>query len=445
MSTIIELPWGSELLKVRLPENWGLLGELKPKSAPVISDPAQACAEALSRPIGAERLGSRDLAGRRIALVVDDHSRPTPVKDFIKPVLGELASAGARDEDIDILIATGVHRASRLEEVERKIGPDVMGRYRWRCHDAYDANDLVDMGVTLRGTPVFLNKLLAQADLIVCLGALEPHLLLGFGGGLKMIVPGCAGVETIGKNHMQGVDPDHFDYVGTPGDHSPMRLDLEEGAGLLGREIFVVNAVMNEQARPTAFFCGHPVKAHRAGETLVQDLVRLEVPEQSDVVLTNSFPMDLDLRQSAKCLGNTLYACKPGGVIMGCLRCEHGLGEMPLAKKTPPYTAMRLLLKIIGKKRILQLVEKAKKGEPIEETFLGHFALQMLRRNHLAIFSDSKEVPPDIGRKMGLAKSYRDVQEMLAWAAGKVTGRATIWVFPYGGTTYAATASGAEN
>ncbi|MGB6064309.1 MAG: nickel-dependent lactate racemase [Desulfomonilaceae bacterium] len=437
MTQTVELPWGKTSLRVALPDRWRVLGQLKPVSIQAASDPAQICAQALHDPIGAKSLASRDLSGRRAVLVVDDHSRPTPVRQFIHPVLQELASAGITDDGIDILIATGVHRKSRPEEVEQKLGADIMSRLRWQCHDAYNLNGLADLGTTSRGTRVFLNKLLLQADLIVCLGALEPHLLLGFGGGLKTILPGCAGAETIGRNHLQGVDPDHFNYVGVHGDTSPMRLDLEEGAKLLGKEIFIVNAVMNENARPVHFFCGDPVRAHREGEAFVEKLVRLEVPEQSDVVLTNSFPMDSDMRQSVKCVGNTLQACKPHGVMMGLCRCEHGLGEIPIPPKTLPYPLMRSLLKVMGKNRILPFVKKAKEGQPVEEVFVGHFGLQMLRRNHLALFSDSPNLPQGIGRKMGLARSYTDVQEMVAWAARKAPRQAKVWIFPYGGSTYA--------
>ncbi|MBI5571775.1 MAG: nickel-dependent lactate racemase [Desulfomonile tiedjei] len=442
MDHIVELPWGTAVLPVRIPETWRVLGELKPRSLDAPPNLEEAVAKALASPIGAEKLGSRDLSGRKVVLVMDDHSRPTPVREFINPVLAELAAARVREQDIDILIATGVHRASRTEEVERKLGGDIMNRFGWRCHDAYDANGLADLGTTSRGTHAFLNKLLLEADLIVCLGALEPHLLAGFGGGLKMLLPGCAGAETIGTNHLQGVDPDHFDYVGQRADNSPMRLDLEEVAGLLRREVFIVNAAMNEQARPTRFFCGDPIQAHRAGEAFVQELVRLDVPEQADAVLTNSFPMDLDLRQSVKCLGNSLWASKPGGVMMGCIRCEHGLGEIPLAKKTLPYTVTRTLLKVIGKHRVLPLVKKVKQGEPVEEVFIGHFGLQMLRRNHLAVFSDSPKLPPDIGRKMGLCRSYTAVQEMISWAASKAPRQATLWVLPCGGSTYASFQNG---
>jgi nickel-dependent lactate racemase len=431
----IELPWGGGSLAMELPSAWHVLGVLRPRRVAAPPSVADACREALAAPIGAPTLRGRDLARARVVVVTDDHSRPTPVRDFVLPVLAELHAAGAREDAIEFLLATGVHRASRAEEVEAKLGPDVMARYAWRCHDAYRAAGLATVGTTSRGTRVLLNRRLLEADLIVCLGAIEPHLLLGFGGGLKMLVPGCAAAATIGRNHMQGVDPDHFDFVGAAAEQSPMRLDLEEAAGLLRKEIFIVNAVMNEEGRPARFFCGDPVAAHRAGEAFVRDLVRLEVPTAADVVITNSFPMEADLRQSIKCVGNTLEAARPGGVMLGCVRCEHGLGEMPIPKRTLPYPLLRTLVKTLGKQHLLPLVERVKKGEPVEELFIGHFGLQMLRRNHLGLYSD--RLPPDTGRKMGLACTFDSTREVIRWATVRAPLRATVWVFPFGGSTYA--------
>jgi nickel-dependent lactate racemase len=435
----VELPWGNGSLDVALPRRWTVLGELLPKRVPEPKNVIEACTDALAHPVGARPLSERDLSSSRVVVVTDDHSRPTPVAAFLPAVLDQLARAGARDDDIDILLANGVHRESRIDEVEKKLGPDVAARFRWRCHSIHRPEEISSVGTTSRGTPVHLNTLLCQADLIVCLGAIEPHLLAGFGGGLKLIVPGCAGAETIGHNHMQGVDPDNFDFVGADLDTLPMRLDLEEAARMLGKELFIVNVAMNERAKPTRFFCGDPIRAHRGGVDFVNDLVRLEVPQQSDVVLTNSFPMDGDLRQSAKCLGNSLYASKQDGVMLACAYCEHGLGEMPIPKKTLPYILLRLLVNVIGKQRVLPLVERIKAGEPIEEIFIGHFGLQMLRRNHLGLFSEI--LPADIGQKVGLARTFNDVQEMIRWSTRWAPQDATVWVFPFGGATYAALAS----
>lgn len=435
MTQDIEFKWGDASLVVPLPDTWRILGELRPRSFPLPENVGEACAEALRNPIGAQRLSDKDLSEKKVVVVVDDHSRPTPVASFINAVLEDLASAGVGDKNIEILLANGVHRESSEEEVMLKIGEEAMSRCRWRCHSAYDIEQLVDLGATERGTPVVLNKLLTDADLIVCCGAVEPHVLVGFGGGLKMILPGCAGAETIGANHMQGVDPDHFDYVGFHPDDSPMRLDLEEAVMLLGKEFFVVNVAMNEQAKPTRFFCGDPIEAHREGVAFVKEMAEVEPPEVADVVLSNSYPMDSDLRQSAKCIGNTLYASKPGGVMMGCLRCVHGLGEIPIPRKTLPYPILRTLIRWRGKDKVLPLVMKAKKGEPVEEIFVAHFSLQMLRRNHIAVFSES--LPDNIGKKLGSFRSFVDIEKMVAFAAGKAPRNATVWVFPLGGVTYA--------
>ena len=429
----VELPWGDGTLAVDLPLRWRVLGQLHPQEMEASAGVTAACQQALAAPLGAAPLSARDLGHKEVLIITDDHSRPTPVGEFLPAVLQQLAGAGVAGGQLQILLANGVHRESSPKEVEAKLGRVVAGRLAWRCHDAY-ADDLVQLGTTTRGTPVWVNGLLPRADLIVCLGAIEPHLLLGFGGGLKMIVPGCAGAETIASNHMQGVDPDNFDFVGAAAEDSPMRLDLEEAAGMLGAEVFVVNAVMDRRGRPVRFFCGDPVAAHRAGVAFCRRLCRVEVPEQADVVLAGSSPLDADLRQSIKCIGNTLFACRPSGVLLGCVYCEHGLGELPVPARTLPYGMLRALVRLLGKRRILPLVQRVKAGEPAEEVFVGNFGLQMLRRNHLALFSE--KLPVDTGSKLGTFRTFDHLERAIRWTAGRVRKDATVWIFPHGGATY---------
>lgn len=431
----IEFRWGEGVLNLPLPKTWTLLGELGPRSAPSPADVGDACREAMASPVSSPPIRVRRLSGRKIVVVVDDHSRPTPTLHFIRSVLDELAAAGALREDIDILFANGVHRHSSDEEVEDKIGRDIMNDYRWRCHDPHDEEGLVDLGTTSKGTPVKLNRLLLEADFMVLLGAIEPHLLLGFGGGYKLLLPGCAAAETIGINHMQGVDPDHFNYVGRSPGKSPMRLDLEEAAAMLGKDAFLVNVTMNEKAEVSRFFCGDPIAAHRHGVEFVRSLAEVEVPEQADVVLANSYPMDVDFRQGAKILGNTLPALKPGGVLGSCVYCRHGLGEIPIPVKTLPYPILRTLVRLMDKRKLLGLVKHGKRGQPIEEIFIGHFSIQMLRRNHIALYSEN--LPADFGKKVGSLRNFTRIDDFLNFARRKAPKHATVWAFPLGGVTYA--------
>src|SRR5438309_803779 len=199
------VPWGNGQLAIPLPSGWRVRGIFSPVSTKAVADAETLCREALEHPIGAPPLSSRTLAGKKVLIISDDVSRPTPVARFFAPVRDSLIHAGVQPKDIEILFALGVHRPMTQAEAEFKIGKENLAAHRWHNHNAFDPAQLIRLGVTSRGTRVILNRLLTQFDLIVLLGVIEPHLLLGFSGGLKMILPGCAGKKTIGRNHLQGM------------------------------------------------------------------------------------------------------------------------------------------------------------------------------------------------------------------------------------------------
>ncbi|MBX7169043.1 MAG: nickel-dependent lactate racemase [Pirellulales bacterium] len=430
----ISLPWGDGQLEVRLPASWQVVGRFEPREMAAAADPLVACREALQAPVGAAPWSGRDLRGKRVLLVPDDVSRPTPVADFAPAVCEALHAAGVAAGDLEILFALGVHRPMTQAEAEAKFGRDLLARYCWHNHNAFEPAQLVHLGTTRRGTPVWFNRLLTEFDLIVPLGAIEPHLLLGFSGGYKMLLPGCAGAETIGHNHLQGTGGGSFNYVGVLPDDSPMRLDIEEAASMLGREVFVVNAALRADKRVVRFFCGCPRGALRAGVAYVREHAEVQVPQPVDVVIANSAPFDIDLRQSMKCIGNTSFAARRGGVVLGFLRCDEGRGDVEVPSRTLPYGALKLVTGVLGSKRIMNFVNLVRRGDPVEQKFLSHFALQTLHRNEIYVYSEQLE--PDVGRKLGILRQYRDPDAMVAEALRKVGPRATVAVFPQGGCTY---------
>jgi nickel-dependent lactate racemase len=318
------------------------------------------------------------------------------------------------------------------EEARHKLGGMDLRGIPWRNHSFNDEGQLVNLGTTSRGTHVSLNRHLVEADLIITLGAIEPHLLLGFGGGSKMILPGLASAQTIAENHMQGVGPDTYNFVGVT--ESPMRLDLEEGTGMLRKEIFIVNAVMNESLEICAFCAGDPIAAHREGVKLVRSLSARPVERQVDVALVSSHPMNADMRQGMKCIGNVQKSVKEGGLIIGILECRHGIGDIKLPEKALPNRLLRLILKIIGGKRILWLIDRIRKGAGIEERFLAHFSMQLTRRNRVFVYS--KKLPGDTGKRAGLFVQFATVEEMMHAAAKCVPKEARVLVYPHGGATY---------
>jgi nickel-dependent lactate racemase len=431
---MLQLPWGNDLLSVPLPSGWRLLGQFQPVALPPARPPDVLCRAALARPIGAAPLATRDLKGKRVLLVSDDHSRPTPVHSFFTTVRDALVQAGAAPEQMEILFALGTHRPMTTAEAEAKIGRENLARHRWQNHNAFDAAGLVQLGTTRRGTPILLNRLLTEVDLVVTLGAIEPHVLLGFSGGYKTLLPGCAGATTSGHNHLHGVCAEQFNYVGSSPETSPMRLNLEEGGKMLGTEVFIVNAIPNAAGQIVDFFCGDPCLAFRAGASFVRQHSEMCIAEQADVVITNSRPFDSDLRQGMKCFGHTLTACRPGGLMLGFLHCRNGVGDVPLPSWTVPYAALRPLLHAVGRRHLHGLLECLRPHDPVEQKFLALFGLQMLHRNHLWFYSDHLE--PTVGARMGIFRQHTSVDGMIAAAVRKVGPHASVAVFPIGGATY---------
>ena len=81
------------------------------------ADPVAEVVAATEHPIGSPRL--RDLAKgqRNIVIIASDHTRPVPSKVIMPQMLAEIR-AGNPSADITILIATGMHRGTTLEELK---------------------------------------------------------------------------------------------------------------------------------------------------------------------------------------------------------------------------------------------------------------------------------------------------------------------------------------
>ncbi len=179
----IRLPWGKQELSLALPDSWRLAGVLEPSAIPGVADAPAEVERGLQVPIGLPRLSQLARSKARVALVIDDDSRPTPVALLLPAVLAELERAGVELGQVTVVPALGVHRAMTEEELARRLGPGRLPPLRWASPDCDDPAKLRYLGTTSRGTPVYVNSTAAEADLIVSLGCIEPHIIASFGGG----------------------------------------------------------------------------------------------------------------------------------------------------------------------------------------------------------------------------------------------------------------------
>jgi nickel-dependent lactate racemase len=429
-----QLPWGETQIELRLPSDWRVIAEGQPKSVPACGSVEDEFMRAMSSPIGAVPLARRDLRGKKIVLVVDDITRPTPAHLFVPYLVRELERAGADRRGLLILAALGVHRPMTETEMERKVGRESLRGLRWENHNAYDAGGLALLGTTCASTRVLVNRRLSEADLIVAVGSIEPHVLAGFGGGLKLLVPGCAGAETVAHNHLCGATGEEMAAVGADPEANPLRRDLEEAATLLGKEVFLVNTVLNAGQEIVRIFAGHAQLAHREGIGLARAIYGVPVPEPADILITNSAPMDTDLRQGTKCIGNLLGAVKEGGTILAFLRCREGAGDFKVSGRSLPRPLLKVLVRRMNRHQMLSFLDRFRRDLEVEEKFLALYSLRILKRNEVLAYAPALTI--EQGRRLGALRVVPNPEEMVRRAAARAPKRATVAIFPRGGVTF---------
>lgn len=427
-----KIPWGKDgSIEFEMPRGWNLLGRFSPAKMTPLSDVEKELEKVLQKPTESAPLPELGRGKKSVVIVVDDISRPTPAHLLMGKILENLSEAGVADNSITVIPGLGMHRPMTREEMERKVGRENLARVKWENHDYRDREKLAYLGKTKRGTRAYVNKKVAKADLVVLVGTVEPHIHAGFGGGYKNILPGVAGVETIARNHAICAHPKYFSMIGTAPEKNPMRLDIEEAGRMLRGETFLVNTVLDADGQIVRIVAGDPVAAHSEGVETASQVYGVKIPRPADVVITDSFPMDLDLRQGVKAVANVLFAAKPGGVIVAAMKCDEGLGSVRVPRIRLPVSAgaARLFAWVLS----LAITKIAPPGISEEERFVAYFLFRAVLRNKILLFAPA--VAEEIDGKIPLIKTFKDFGEAIR-AAGRVKPNADVLIFPQGSVTY---------
>lgn len=433
----IDLPWSTSNIALDIPDSWDVIipqhhYELSPKK----QNEKDIVKRALANPVAAKPIQKQALKNKKVVIVVDDNTRPTPVYKFFDVVLDQLKKAGCNTKNNAIIIpALGIHTPMKKEEMEEKIGKKNISHVQWENHNAFDKTKNAYFGKSSRGVDVYLNHHLKDANLVILIGLVEPHLWAGFGGGLKNILPGIAYAETIGMHHAIIAEPPYrFNRVAVDAEHNSFRLDLEETLTMIKADIFCINVVLNSKKDISACFAGHPIHCHREAVAFTKTICGLPLQQQVDGIITNSAPMDINFKQSMKCVGNTLPALKPKGIVMGFLRAERGLDDIPLPEKSTPLWITRTILRTLGPARVLGFLEKVKPGLDVEQKFLTYYSMQLIRAHSLYFYVPSlsdAEV-----KALGFFERFNQPQAVIERGIKHVGKKATIAVFKEGGATF---------
>lgn len=280
---------------------------------------------AFSRPIASPTLAGivEEEKPEKIVIIVNDLTRPVPYKLVLVPMLEELHAAGIKREQITLLIATGMHRPMTAEEVASSLGEEVARAYRWVNHDC--DGEQAYYGELSEGVPLYVNPLVAEADLLCAVGLIAPHYMAGYSGGRKSLLPGVCGRETIEKHHSLMRREGSTTASLAENDFHKVMVEAAERCRLR----FIANVVVDSRNEPIDLVAGHWLKAWEEGVRLCEQGSLVPIDKLADLVIVSpgGFPKDINMYQAQKALENASYCTKEGGKILLIAECREGLGE----------------------------------------------------------------------------------------------------------------------
>lgn len=267
----------------------------------------------------------------KVTIVISDITRFWQRQDLIcEQLVNYLTEVmNVKYDNIVIVVAVGTHRKQSEEELCKLASKSVYDRVKVVNHDC-DAEDLVKVGTTPLGTEVYVNPLVIGRKVIMITGTVH-HIMAGFGGGRKSVVPGVAGRQTIRQNHIQSLSKTEKRSDPLVGarllKHNPINEDMNE-AGKLIDVTFGINIVVNSDSKHSKLICGDFHDAWIKSCKYVDDAYGLPIEKEGDIVIAScgGYPKDINLYQSTKSLFNATRAVKKGGTLLLLAECIEGGG-----------------------------------------------------------------------------------------------------------------------
>ncbi|HNW86990.1 MAG TPA: nickel-dependent lactate racemase [Candidatus Limiplasma sp.] len=266
----------------------------------------------------------------QVTVIVSDLTRAWMHQNRICPLLVDYLHeiVGLPYDRLVFLVALGTHRPQTETELRHIASDEVFERVRVINHDA--RQPLVNVGTTSRGTEVLVNPL-AVGRKVILMGGTVHHLLAGYGGGRKSILPGIVGDRTIRQNHIHALhptEPRSSDAVGCRlVEGNPVHEDMMEAARMVG-PVFGINLVVDGNGDHIALPSGDFDKAWAESCRLVDRYNGVPIARKYDAVITacGGFPKDINLYQSSKTMINAYQAIREGGTLVFMSECREGGG-----------------------------------------------------------------------------------------------------------------------
>ncbi|EFQ70636.1 hypothetical protein HMPREF9510_01784 [Enterococcus faecalis TX0470] len=397
----INLPYDKKMITARIPDK-NFIGLLESK-AEHFSNPyteKETVEKSLDNPIGSLPLEELAKGKKDIVLISSDHTRPVP-SHIITPIILRRIRSVNKTARIRILVATGFHRPSTREELISKYGKEIVENEEIVMHISTDDSSMVKIGQLPSGGDCIINRIAAEADLLLAEGFIESHFFAGFSGGRKSVLPGIASYKTIMANHSGEFIDSSNSRTGNLTDN-PIHNDMVYAAAKANLA-FIVNVVLDGDKKIIGSFAGDMVEAHKVDCNFVKEIARVKkIPCDIAVSTNGGFPLDQNIYQAVKGMTAAEATNKDGGVIIMVAGCRDGHGGEGFYEN---------IANVKNPNEFLEAAIHTPRLETVPDQWTSQILARILVHHHIIFVSDLVDPELITSMHMEIAKTFDEALE----------------------------------
>ncbi len=274
-------------------------------------------------------LGGVSVAGKRVLLIVPDHTRTAPIGQLFRLVY---EAWGKQAKSLDCLVALGTHPPMSEEMLNARLGVTAAERettfpkVRFFNHLYKDPDALTTVGKLTKAevgeitdglfeldVEITANKLIYDYDLILIVGPVFPHEVVGFSGGNKYLFPGVAGQRIIDFFHWLGAVITNPVIIGNK--WTPVRKVLDRAAAMVPTQKLALCLVVKGDDLAGLYF-GTPEEAWSKAADLSEKIHIVYKDHPFHTVLSCAPRMYDDIWTAGKCMYKLEPVVADGGTLI---------------------------------------------------------------------------------------------------------------------------------
>lgn len=273
-----------------------------------------------------------EFRGKRVLLIVPDATRTAPL-----PLLFGALDQRLRGvvDTLDVMVALGTHPPMSDERICKLLGISSAERgghfattqlmnHEWDNPDqltqigtlSAEETARVSEGMLSEEVPVEINKAVLDYDLLLVLGPVFPHEVVGFSGGNKYFFPGIAGGELLNFFHWLGALITNVGIIGVK--QTPVREVVDMAGQMIPRERRAITFVVSSDGSVGlhGLFFGTPESAWNEAADLSGQVHIKRMPKPFKTVLSCAPLMYDELWVAGKCMYKLEPVVADGGELI---------------------------------------------------------------------------------------------------------------------------------